>query len=68
MMSIIGLVLGIRAGSLKSINVCVPTGGLTVFIESCTCIAFVWYLLHAVMPPSHNISAILTYRRYVYSS
>ena len=26
--------------------------------------AFVWYLLHAMTPPTHNISAILTYRSY----
>ena len=33
-----------------------------VVIKSYTCTAFVWYLLHAMMPPSHNISAILMYR------
>ena len=39
------------------------------FIKSCTCTAFVWYLLYwvlcAVMPLSHYINAI-TYRSYVF--
>ena len=41
--------------------------GHTVFMKSCTCTAFVWYLLHAVTPLSQNISKILvlTYRSYV---
>ena len=34
--------------------------GHTVFIKLCTSTAFVWYLLHTVIPPLHNISAILT--------
>ena len=35
-----------------------------VFTKSCTCTAFVWYLLGTVTPPSHYISTILTYRSY----
>ena len=37
--------------------------GLWPHTKSCT--AFIWYLLRAVTPPSHYISAILTYRSYI---
>ena len=37
----------------------------TVFIKSCICTALVWYLLPAVMPPSHNIGTILTHMSYL---
>ena len=40
---------------------------VTVFIKSCPCTAFVWYLLHAVTPLSQNISSILTHRSYILS-